>query len=52
MSKCSPFTEIPLIEKTQTATDEADTPHTLRDRCDTLRNWIRYWWTWVGAMCC
>jgi hypothetical protein len=50
MAKCDTFTEIPLTEKTQT--DGADTPRTLRDRCNSLLYWVRYWWTWWGAMCC
>jgi hypothetical protein len=52
MAKCDTFTDIPLTEKTQTVPDEPSKPQTLRDRCDTLWYWIRYWWTWIGAMCC
>ena len=50
MAKCDTFTEIPLTEKTPP--DEENPPRTLRDWCSSLLYWVRYWWTWWGAMCC
>ena len=52
MAKCDTFTEIPLTEKSQTDHPEENRPKSFRDLCDTILYWIRYWWTWIGAMCC
>lgn len=50
MAKCEAFTEIPLTEKTPT--DSCEGPQTMKDRFKNLLYWVRYWWTWWGAMCC
>jgi hypothetical protein len=50
MSKSDKFTEIPLTEKTPA---EEDSPtKTYKNRWETLVYWVKYWWTWAGAMCC